>query len=66
MNWLRWGGLGLAAGLLALFAYMLAQPKDEFIHSAMIGETIPAFDPLTTLELTLLPPLTPNAFEPAV
>jgi len=44
MNWLRWGGLGLAAGLLALFAYMLAQPKDEFIHSAMIGETIPAFD----------------------
>ena len=36
--------LVLVTGLLGLFAYMLAQPKDEFVESAMIGEPIPAFD----------------------
>ena len=44
MTWFRWILLALVAGLLGLFAYMLAQPKDEFVHSAMVGERIPAFD----------------------
>ena len=44
MTWFRWIVLALAAGLLGLFAYMLTQPKDEFVESAMIGEPIPAFD----------------------
>ena len=44
MTWFRWILLALVAGLLGLFAYMLTQPKDEFVESAMIGEPIPAFD----------------------
>ena len=44
MTWFRWIMLALAAGLFGLFAYQLSQPKDEFVHSAMIGETIPPFD----------------------
>ena len=44
MTWLRWIMLALAAGLFGLFAYQLSRPKDEFIHSAMIGEQIPPFD----------------------
>jgi cytochrome c biogenesis protein CcmG/thiol:disulfide interchange protein DsbE len=44
MTWFRWIVLALAAGLLGLFAYMLTQPKDEFVESAMIGEPIPPFD----------------------
>jgi len=44
MSWLRWILLALAAGLFGLFAYMLTQPKDEFVESAMIGEPIPPFD----------------------
>ncbi len=44
MTWFRWIVLALAAGLLGLFAYMLTQPKDEFVESAMIGEPIPAFE----------------------
>ena len=44
MTWFRWIVLALAAGLFGLFAYMLSQPKDEFVESAMIGEPIPAFD----------------------
>ena len=51
MRWFRWIMLALAAGLFGLFAYQLTQPKDEFVHSAMIGETIPAFD---------LPPAVPD------
>ena len=43
MTWFRWIVLALAAGLLGLFAYMLTQPKDEFVESAMIGEPMPAF-----------------------
>jgi len=38
-----WGLVVVAAGLLGLFAYMLKQPKDEFVHSAMIGRPVPAF-----------------------
>ena len=44
MTWFRWIVLALAAGLLGLFAYMLTQPKDEFVESAMIGQPIPAFE----------------------
>lgn len=44
MTWFRWIMLALAVGLFGLFAYQLSQPKDEFVHSAMIGETIPPFD----------------------
>ena len=44
MSWLRWILLALVAGLFGLFAYMLSQPKDEFVESAMIGEPIPPFD----------------------
>ena len=44
MTWFRWIMLALAMGLFGLFAYQLSQPKDEFVHSAMIGETIPPFD----------------------
>ncbi len=51
MSWLKWILLALVAGLLGLFAYMLAQPKDEFVESAMIGEPMPAFD---------LPPIVAN------
>ncbi len=39
-----WGVVGVTAALFGLFAYQLSQPKDEFVESAMIGETIPAFD----------------------
>jgi cytochrome c biogenesis protein CcmG/thiol:disulfide interchange protein DsbE len=44
MTWFRWIVLALVAGLLGLFAYMLSQPKDEFVESAMIGKPIPAFE----------------------
>jgi len=51
MTWFRWVLLALVAGLFGLFAYMLSQPKEEFVESAMIGEAIPAFD---------LPPIVPD------
>jgi cytochrome c biogenesis protein CcmG/thiol:disulfide interchange protein DsbE len=44
VSWLKWVLLALVAGLFGLFAYMLSQPKDEFVESAMIGEPIPPFD----------------------
>ncbi|MBT2134087.1 DsbE family thiol:disulfide interchange protein [Croceibacterium sp. LX-88] len=44
MTWLRWVLLALVAALFGLFAWQLSQPKDEFVHSAMIGEPIPEFD----------------------
>ncbi|MBO9517160.1 MAG: DsbE family thiol:disulfide interchange protein [Porphyrobacter sp.] len=44
MTWLRWVLLALVAALFGLFAWQLSRPKDEFVHSAMIGEPIPAFD----------------------
>jgi cytochrome c biogenesis protein CcmG/thiol:disulfide interchange protein DsbE len=44
VSWLKWLLLALVAGLFGLFAYMLTQPKDEFVKSAMVGERIPAFD----------------------
>ena len=36
--------LALFALLLGVAAYQLTQPKDEFVRSAMIGKSIPAFD----------------------
>ena len=44
MTWLRWILLALVAGLFGLFAFMLTQQKDEFVHSAMVGQPIPPFD----------------------
>jgi cytochrome c biogenesis protein CcmG/thiol:disulfide interchange protein DsbE len=44
VSWLKWLLLALVAGLFGLFAYMLSQPKDDFVESAMIGEPIPPFD----------------------
>nr|WP_250893767.1 DsbE family thiol:disulfide interchange protein [Croceibacterium selenioxidans] len=41
---MRWVLLALVAALFGLFAWQLSQPKDEFVHSAMIGEPIPEFD----------------------
>lgn len=38
-----WGLVVVALGLFGLFAYQLSQPKDEFVESRMIGQTIPAF-----------------------
>ena len=44
MSWFRWILLALVAGLFALFAYMLSQPKADVVESAMVGEPIPPFD----------------------
>ena len=43
MSWLKWVLPALVAGLLGLFAYMLSQPKDQFVESAMVGQPIPPF-----------------------
>jgi len=43
MTWFRWVLLALVAGLFGLFAFMLSQPKDEFVESTMIGKPIPEF-----------------------
>jgi cytochrome c biogenesis protein CcmG, thiol:disulfide interchange protein DsbE len=51
VTYLRWVLVALVAALFALFAYQLSQPKDEFVHSAMIGQPMPAFD---------LPPIVPD------
>lgn len=39
-----WAVVIVAAFLFGLFAYQLSQPKDEFVRSALVGETIPGFD----------------------
>lgn len=44
MRLFLWALVALTAVVFALFAWQLSQPKDEFVESAMIGETIPAFD----------------------
>lgn len=38
-----WALVVLVVGLFGLFAYQLSRPKDDFVHSAMIGQTIPQF-----------------------
>lgn len=50
-TWRLWIPLVLFAGFLGLTAYQLTQPKDEFVHSRMIGEPLPFFD---------LPPASPS------
>ncbi|MEL1249993.1 redoxin family protein [Aurantiacibacter gilvus] len=44
LRYTLWFVVGLAAALFGLFAYQLSQPKDEFVHSAMVGQPMPAFD----------------------
>ncbi|HYD25678.1 MAG TPA: redoxin family protein [Croceibacterium sp.] len=44
MRWFVWLLVGLAAAAFGLFAYQLSRPKDDFVHSAMIGQAIPSFD----------------------
>ena len=39
-----WVPLILFAGFGALAAFMLTQPKDEFVHSQMIGKPLPEFE----------------------
>ena len=43
LRWSLWALVAIAAGLFALFAYQLNQPKDEFVYSAMIGQPVPNF-----------------------
>jgi cytochrome c biogenesis protein CcmG, thiol:disulfide interchange protein DsbE len=38
-----WVLVALTVGLFGLFAYQLSRPKDDFVHSAMIGQAIPQF-----------------------
>lgn len=44
MKWRLWAPLALFALFLGVAAYQLSQPKDELIHSTMIGKPVPAFD----------------------
>lgn len=44
MRWWWWIPLLLFAGFLGVAAYQLTQPKDDFVHSAMIGEPLPPFE----------------------
>lgn len=39
-----WAVVIVAAFLFGLFGYQLSQPKDEFVRSALVGQTIPEFD----------------------
>lgn len=43
-RWTLWLPLGLFAFFLGLAAYQLTQPKDEFVHSTMIGKALPQFN----------------------
>jgi cytochrome c biogenesis protein CcmG/thiol:disulfide interchange protein DsbE len=42
-GWRLWVPLLLFAGFLALAAYMLTKPKDEFVESRMVGKELPYF-----------------------
>lgn len=44
MKWRLWVPLALFALFLGIAAYQLTQPKDEFVQSAMVGNSVPAFD----------------------
>ncbi len=48
--WLLWAPLMVVAFIGGWFIYGLAVPKDDRIHSAMVGKKLPAFDlpPATT------------------
>jgi len=43
-HWRLWLPLGLFSLFLGLAAYQLTQPKDDFVHSAMVGKSLPEFD----------------------
>lgn len=43
LRYALWGMVGLAAALFGLFAYQLSRPKNDFIPSAMIGQSLPTF-----------------------
>ena len=43
IRWGLWVLVVIAAGLFALFALRLSQPKDDFVRSAMIGQPMPEF-----------------------
>ena len=43
MNWRLWIPLFAFAAFLGLAAYQLTQPKDEFVESRMVGESLPYF-----------------------
>lgn len=40
----RWVLVALIAALFVLFGYQLSQPKNDMVHSAMIGKPMPTFD----------------------
>lgn len=42
-RWRLWVPLLLFAGFVALAAYMLTRPKDEFVESRMVGKQVPYF-----------------------
>ena len=42
-RWRLWIPLLLFAGFVALAAYMLTRPKDEFVESRMVGKPVPYF-----------------------
>ncbi len=50
MRWTLWIPLALFAFFAGLALYQLGQPKDEFIHSTMIGKPLPAFDLRPSIE----------------
>jgi cytochrome c biogenesis protein CcmG/thiol:disulfide interchange protein DsbE len=43
-NWRLWVPLMAFSLFVGLAAYQLTQPKDEFVESRMIGQTLPFFD----------------------
>ncbi len=50
MRWTKWIPLVLFAFFAGLALYQLGRPKDEFIHSTMIGKPLPAFDLRPSIE----------------
>ena len=44
IRWQVWVPLALFSAFLGVAGYQLSQPKDEFIHSTMIGKPLPQFD----------------------
>ncbi|WP_427965136.1 DsbE family thiol:disulfide interchange protein [Altererythrobacter sp.] len=44
MRWKVWLPLMLFLFFVGLAAYQLTQPKDEFVHSTMIGKPLPEFE----------------------
>lgn len=44
MRWTLWVPLLLFALFLGVAGYQLSRPKDEFVHSAMVGKPLPQFD----------------------